>query len=72
MERICLEVAAGAEMPEDEGGARVHGRRLPAAILDVEARNAFVDTVQTQGSFNLFGICCKLLILLGSNPGPRD
>jgi hypothetical protein len=71
MERICLELAAGAAMPEERAGLEFMAGNYRAAILDIKAGNAFADTVQTQGFFSRSEICRKLLILLGERAGAR-
>jgi hypothetical protein len=71
MERICLELAAGAAMPEERAGLEFMAGNYRAAILDIKAGNAFADTVQTQGFFSRSEICRNLLILLGERAGAR-
>ncbi|WP_409188715.1 hypothetical protein [Bradyrhizobium sp. RDM4] len=70
-ERLCLELAAGATMPEERAGLETHGEQLPSAILDAQTHNGFADIVQTRGFFRQLPFVAKLLIARwGSNPGP--
>lgn len=70
-ERLCLELAAGASMPEERAGLAIMANNYRAAILDAQTRNAFADTVQTRGVFRKVPFFAKLLILLGERAGAR-
>jgi hypothetical protein len=41
MERICLELAAGAAMPEERAGLEIMAGNYRAEILDIKSGNAF-------------------------------
>jgi hypothetical protein len=44
MERICLELAAAAAMPEERAGLEIVASNYRAEILDIKSGNAFADT----------------------------
>ncbi|MCK1409402.1 hypothetical protein [Bradyrhizobium sp. 76] len=51
-ERLCLDLAAGADMPQERAGLEIMAGNYRAAILDIKSGDAFADTVQTQGFFD--------------------
>ena len=70
MERICLELAAAATMPDERAGLEIMAGNCRAEILDIKS-NAFANTVRTRGFFDRLWICRKLLNLLGERAGAR-
>ncbi|WP_456618932.1 MULTISPECIES: hypothetical protein [unclassified Bradyrhizobium] len=56
MERICLELAAGAITPEERAGLEVVAGNYRAEISDRERDNRFAHTLPTQGFFGRFVI----------------
>ena len=71
MERICLDLADGAVMPEERAELAIMAGNYRAAILHIKTGNAFADTMQTQRFFAEFCFCRKLLKLLGERAGAR-
>jgi hypothetical protein len=70
-ERLCIELAADATMPEERAGLEFMANCYRAEILDIKSGNAFADTVQTHGFLGRSWIWRKLLNLLGERAGAR-
>lgn len=71
MERICLDLAAAATMPEERAGLLLMANNYRAEISDRGCSNRFANTGPTRGFFARLAISDKFLFLHGERAGAR-